>query len=72
MWNRHLATHDDQWSRMIAQTRDLCRASAQMLGQPQPDTFLGRKTHQAVRVDDPKDSPVKGSGSGAPNKHKAV
>jgi hypothetical protein len=72
MWNRHLTAHDEQWSRMIAQTRDLCRASAQMLGQPQPDTFLGRKTHETGRVDDPEDSPVKGSGSGATKKHKAA
>ena len=31
---------------IIDQTRRLVRASAQMLDQPKPDSFLGRKTQQ--------------------------
>ena len=43
---RRYTAHDEQLSRLIAQTRHLCRSSAQLLSQPRPDTFLGRKTQE--------------------------
>lgn len=55
-WRR--SANDEQLSRMIAHTRDLVRRAAQMLAQPRPDTFLGRKTHQPISCEeDPKNSP---------------
>lgn len=52
MRHRRYTSDNERLSRIIAQTRDLCRSSAQMLDQPQPDTFLGRRTHEQISRDD--------------------
>ena len=55
---RRLSASDEQLGRMIAHTRDLVRRAAQMLAQPRPDTFLGRKTHQPISCEEgPENSP---------------
>jgi hypothetical protein len=58
MRNRRSSASDGAIDRMIAQTRDVVRRTAQMLAQPRPDTFLGRKTHQPISCEEgPENSP---------------
>jgi hypothetical protein len=37
---------DGELSRIIAETRALVREAAQLIDQPMPDSFLGRKTQE--------------------------
>jgi hypothetical protein len=38
--------HDWSLSQVLAETRELIREAAELLRDPPPDTFLGRKTHE--------------------------
>jgi hypothetical protein len=44
---------DAQLDEIIAKARELVRSAAQILGQPSPDTFLGRKTREGLWPRDP-------------------